>query len=305
MGGLLKRMPITGWTFIIGGLALSGFPFITAGFWSKDEILASEWYTREWVIFWVLAFAALLTAFYTARQITLTFLGKARSEGAAHAPESVKSMTVPLMLISPFVIALGWFGIPVDFPVLGALFPNWIEHQLEPYIELLEFKAPHPEFNVLVLLVSIVVSLGGLALGYLVYRDGMPEGKVDPMRRWLGPVWWAMHRKFWVDELYNYTIIPFTRGVSKFMYWVDDVWVIDPIINAIGRIAVWLAVVSARFDQYVIDGAVNAFAWMSDRAGGMLRNTQNGQVQVYLMVVVVSLTIWLLLYALPLILTLV
>ena len=39
MGGLLKRMPITGWTFIIGGLALSGFPFLTAGFWSKDEIL--------------------------------------------------------------------------------------------------------------------------------------------------------------------------------------------------------------------------------------------------------------------------
>ncbi|MCB0134667.1 MAG: hypothetical protein KDD75_06105, partial [Caldilineaceae bacterium] len=36
MGGLLKRMPITGWTFIIGGLALSGFPFVTAGFWSKD-----------------------------------------------------------------------------------------------------------------------------------------------------------------------------------------------------------------------------------------------------------------------------
>ena len=41
MGGLLKRMPITGWTFIIGGLALAGFPFMTAGFWSKDEILAS------------------------------------------------------------------------------------------------------------------------------------------------------------------------------------------------------------------------------------------------------------------------
>ena len=305
MGGLLKRMPITGWTFIIGGLALAGFPFFTAGFWSKDEILTSGWYTREWMIFWTLAITALLTAFYTARQITLTFLGQPRSEGAAHAPESVRSMTVPLLLISPFVIGLGWFGIPASFPVLGSLFPNWIEHQLEPYIEYMEFKFPHPEFNVLVLLVSILVSLGGLALGYYVYRDGLPEGKIDPMRRWLGPVWWAMHRKFWVDEFYNYTVVALTRGAAKFMYWIDDVWVIDPIVDVIGRISIWFAGVCARFDQYVIDGAVNAFAWISDRTGSMLRNTQNGQVQVYLMVVVVSLTIWLLLYALPLILTLV
>lgn len=305
MGGLLKRMPITGWTFIIGGLALSGFPFVTAGFWSKDEILSSAWYTGDWVIFWVLAFAALLTAFYTARQITLTFLGQPRTEGAVHAPESNRAMTAPLVLISPFVIALGWFGIPIDFPVLGALFPNWIEHQLEPYIEYMHFEFPHPEFNILVLLVSFVVALGGLALGWFVYRDGMPEGQIDPMRRWLGPVWWAMHRKFWVDEAYNYTVVAFTRGLAKFMYWIDNLWIIDPIINAIGRFGVWLAVISARFDQYVVDGAVNAFAWIADRAGGMLRNTQNGQVQVYLMVVVVSLTIWLLLYALPLILTLV
>jgi NADH-quinone oxidoreductase subunit L len=114
-----------------------------------------------------------------------------------------------------------------------------------------------------------------------------------------------MHRKFWVDELYGYTVIPFTRGAAKFLYWIDDVWVIDPIVDAIGRVSIWFAGVCARFDEYVIDGAINAFAWMSDRAGSLLRNTQNGQVQVYLMVVVVSITIWLLLYALPLILTLV
>jgi NADH-quinone oxidoreductase subunit L len=305
MGGLLKRMPVTGWTFVIGGLSLAGFPFVTAGFWSKDEILASQWYSGETLIFWVLAFSALLTAFYTARQVVLTFLGAPRSEGAAHAPESTKAMIVPLALIAPFVVVLGWFGIPVDFPALGALFPNWIEHQLEPYIELLEFKSPHPEFNLLVLLISFAVSLGGLALGYLVYRDGLPEGKIDPLRRWLGPLWWAMHRKFWVDEFYSYTVLAFTRGTARFMYWIDDVWVIDPLINALGRIAVWGAELSARFDRYVIDGIVNAVAWVSDRAGSVLRNTQSGQVQVYLMVVVVSLTIWLLLYALPLILTLV
>ena len=46
MGGLFRKMPRTAWTFIIGGLALSGFPIVTAGFWSKDEILADAWAQR-------------------------------------------------------------------------------------------------------------------------------------------------------------------------------------------------------------------------------------------------------------------
>ncbi len=82
MGGLRKKMPITFWTFLIGGLALSGFPLITAGFWSKDEIFAEAWGNGSWIVFIVLALAALLTAFYTMRQITLTFLGEPRSEAA-------------------------------------------------------------------------------------------------------------------------------------------------------------------------------------------------------------------------------
>src|SRR5512137_1176445 len=65
MGGLRKKMPITFWTFLIGGLALSGFPIISAGFWSKDEILADAFGGGHWVVFSVLAIAAFLTAFYT------------------------------------------------------------------------------------------------------------------------------------------------------------------------------------------------------------------------------------------------
>ena len=95
MGGLRKKMPITFWTFLIGGFALSGFPIITAGFWSKDEILAEAFGNGHWVVFAVLALAALLTAFYTMRQITLTFLGKPRSEAAEHARETPWTMTAP------------------------------------------------------------------------------------------------------------------------------------------------------------------------------------------------------------------
>jgi NADH-quinone oxidoreductase subunit L len=305
MGGLLKRMPLTGWTFVIGGLALSGFPFISAGFWSKDEILSSTWYTEDTLIFWMLAISAFLTAFYTARQIVLTFLGKPRSEGAAQAPESVRSMTFPLLLIAPFAVALGWLGIPASFPGIGGVVPNFIEHLMEPYIEYMGIHVAHPEFNFFVLLISLVVALGGLAAGYFVYRKGLPDGEIDPMRRWLGPLWWAMHRKFWVDEFYDYTIVPLTRGMAKFAYWVDDLWIIDPIINAIGRIGVAIAKFCGEFDRYVVDGVVNLTGKVSMSLGAVLRNAQNGQVQVYLMVVAVTLMIWLLLTALPALLTLV
>ncbi|MEP7358796.1 MAG: proton-conducting transporter membrane subunit, partial [Anaerolineales bacterium] len=53
MGGLARRMPVTYWTFVIGGFALAGFPFITAGFWSKDAILAGAWFSAP-LVFWTL-----------------------------------------------------------------------------------------------------------------------------------------------------------------------------------------------------------------------------------------------------------
>ncbi len=81
MGGLRRKMPVTFWTFLIGGLALSGFPLVTAGFWSKDEILA-DGFAHAPLVFIVLALAALLTAFYTGRQITLVFLGEPRTKAA-------------------------------------------------------------------------------------------------------------------------------------------------------------------------------------------------------------------------------
>jgi NADH-quinone oxidoreductase subunit L len=104
MGGLRKSMPVTFATFLIGGLALSGFPLVTAGFWSKDEILAHAFGTDQLIIFAALALAALLTAFYTMRQVTLTFLGTPRTPAASQAHESVTTMTAPLVLaISPSV----------------------------------------------------------------------------------------------------------------------------------------------------------------------------------------------------------
>ena len=305
MGGLLGRMPITGWTFIIGGLALSGFPILTAGFWSKDEILSTAWAGQNLWVFWTLALAAFLTAFYTARQIGLTFFGTPRTEGAVHAPESVPAMTWPLILIAPFAIALGWAGIPEHFPLLGGVIPNFLEHFMEPYVEYLGVHVLHPEFSMIPLAVSLVVALGGLTVGFLVYGRGLAEGQIDPLRKLLGPIWVLFHRKYYVDEFYGYTIIPFAIGLSKFLYLVDNRWVIDPIVNAVGTTGVWLSGVAAEFDRVVIDGTVTLMGRLADRMGRVLHNAQDGHVQVYLLVAVVTVTVWLLLKAMPIIFTLV
>ena len=165
MGGLRKKMPITFWTFLIGGFALSGFPVLTAGFWSKDEILADAFVNGHLAVFITLAAAAFLTAFYTMRQITLTFLGEARTKEAEHAQETPWTMTVPLMVLAFFAITYGWVGIPEHFPLLGGIVPNWFHEFVGG--TLLEHP-PVLEFNVIPLLTSLVVALGGLFFGWRV-----------------------------------------------------------------------------------------------------------------------------------------
>jgi NADH-quinone oxidoreductase subunit L len=109
MGGLFRRMPKTGITFLLGGVALAGFPIVTAGFWSKDEILADAFVHEHWIVFTVLVLAAALTAFYTARQITMTFLGKPRTPAADRASErtAFSPDTVLLAVLAFFAVTLG------------------------------------------------------------------------------------------------------------------------------------------------------------------------------------------------------
>ena len=169
MGGLRKKMPITFWTFLIGGFALSGFPVLTAGFWSKDEILADAFGHGHLALFITLAVAAFFTAFYTMRQITLTFLGKPRTKAAEHASETPWTMTAPLVVLAVFAVGFGWVGIPEHFPLLGGLLPNWFHEFVGSTLSETPEGVP---FNLVPLATSLFVALGGLLLGWLVYRTG-------------------------------------------------------------------------------------------------------------------------------------
>ncbi|MEX1247286.1 MAG: NADH-quinone oxidoreductase subunit L [Anaerolineales bacterium] len=281
MGGLRDKMPITFWTFVIGGLALSGFPLITAGFWSKDEILADAFGNGHIIVFGTLALAALLTAFYTARQITLTFLGKARTKAAEHASESVRTMTLPLIVLAVFAIAAGWAGIPEHFPGIGGLLPNWFHDFVGG--TLLE----HPEavaFNIVPLLTSLVVALGGLGLGFLVYRNA---GQADPVRKPLGPIYTLLENKYYFDELYDAVFVrPAKRIAEGFSYMFIDRGVIDGFLHRVARAAYSLGgIFRNKFDAPVVNGFGDFTASLTQSFGRLLRRVQTGQVQQYLLFV--------------------
>jgi len=297
MGGLFSRMPRTAWTFIIGGLALSGFPLVTAGFWSKDEILADAWGHGHTVIFLVLALAALLTAFYTARQIVMTFFGRPRTEAAEHASEhdSIFAwMTVPLMVLAVFAVAGGWIGIPKAFPVLGALSTNPFHHYIGSLAEALHIHAAELPFDAIPLLTSLVVALGGLFLGWLVYRGYAGRGEraaLDPLQRPLGRLYPILQNKYYFDELYHRVFIKGTQRLANALFKFDSNVIDDTIVDGAGMVGRWLAQLSHRFDFHIVDGAVNGIGAVAGWLGSALRVIQTGKAQNYLLVGLVAVSL--------------
>lgn len=281
MGGLRKKMPITFWTFLIGGFALSGFPLVTAGFWSKDEILSGAFTSGHRVVFVVLAVAALLTAFYTMRQITLTFLGKPRTKAAEHASETPPTMTIPLIVLAFFAVTLGWVGIPEHFPLLGGLIPNWFE----PFVGQMlgETSAEATAFSSIPLITSLVVALGGLFLGWWIYRD-MPKGKEDPLQLALGSFHTVLKNKYYVDEIYQVIFIkPSAWLAETFTYLWLDKKVIDGALHAIAHFFLWLGkIIRQFFDVPVINRGGDAVADSVYWTGGRLTKIQSGRIQQYL-----------------------
>jgi NADH-quinone oxidoreductase subunit L len=275
MGGLRKKMPITFWTFLIGGFALSGFPLVTAGFWSKDEILADAWAHNHYLVFGTLALAAFLTAFYTMRQITLTFLGEPRTEEAKHAHETPWTMTTPLVVLSFFAITYGWVGIPEKFPLIGGLVPNWF-HDFVGHTLAEVPKAP--EFSWIPLLTSLAVALGGLTAGYFAYRN-VKSAEEDKLQI---PV---LKNKWYFDELYEVVFIkPVTWFSEVFVSkWMDQ-GVIDGILHAFGPSTGGIgSFIRDKFDlpfinRLIGDGSADATWWV----GQNLRPIQTGRIQQYL-----------------------
>ncbi len=111
MGGLRKKAPLVFWTFLAGSLSLAALPLVTAGFYSKDAILAGAWASNaggRW--FWATGlFGAILTSLYTFRMVFLTFYGEERTE--YHLKPGPR-LLVPLVILAVLAILAGFVDLP-------------------------------------------------------------------------------------------------------------------------------------------------------------------------------------------------
>jgi len=275
MGGLDRRIPWTHATFVIATLAIAGIPPL-AGFFSKDEILWAA-FNRSPLLWLVGAGTAGLTAFYMWRLYTLVFRGEERfdDEVRHHLHESPRTMIVPLAVLAVLSIAGGWVGMP---EVTG--FRNLFEGYLAPVFEASEGAAAlHPPgLELGLMVVSVVIAGFGLFLGWVFY-ERRPEAQArlaDSAR--------VLHRlilnKYYVDELYGRFILDPYYALCRAAAWFDQ-WIVDGVVNAAGYVTLASSYTSVGFDTYVVDGLVNLAGYIVRGFSWVFRKLQTGIVQTY------------------------
>jgi NADH-quinone oxidoreductase subunit L len=246
MGGLKDRLPITYWTFVIGSLALAGFP-LTAGFFSKDDILVSAWAAGP--LGQVLSMFGVLTALLTAysfRLVFVTFWGPSRvdQQHAAHVHEPSPTMTVPLVILAVLSIATGYVGIP-EF--------------LAPVFE--GGDGAHGGGAMGIMLLATAMGLLGIGGAYYAYvlHPSLPDRWAH---QWRTAYEWSFH-KWYFDEAYDRSIVRPTFTVAVELWKRIDVAVIDGAVNGVARAIAWGAwflrlVQSGQTQHYALGMALGA-----------------------------------------------
>ncbi|ALA56969.1 NADH-quinone oxidoreductase subunit L [Nitrospira moscoviensis] len=251
MGGLKDKLPITYWTFVVGSLALAGFP-LTAGFFSKDDLLVSAWSSgalgQVLTVFGLLT--ALLTAFYSFRLVFVAFWGPSHVDPhhAHHVHEPPRTMTTPLIILAVLSVLTGYLGIP-GF--------------LEPVFSGAEPAGGHGEAGLAIMLMATLMGLAGIAAAYYVYvlNPQLP----DRLAREWRALYHGSLNKWYVDEAY-------------------DTLFVRPTFAAAAQL--W-----QRVDMSVIDGAVNGVARGVAWGGWLLRLIQSGQTQHYALAMALGIVI--------------
>jgi NADH-quinone oxidoreductase subunit L len=255
MGGLRRYMPRTYYTMLIGGLSLAGFPLF-AGFWSKDDVLATVARSGQWILLAFAVITVFLTAFYTFRMFFLTFHGTFRGpvaaavETAGHHPAQIDAethegglhesdwwMTGPLIVLAIPATIIGFWGSP--------LFGNGFQ-------KLLEGSAfQDVPVNVPLAVLGAGLAIAGIGVAWSMY--GARAYVTEPLARY-GAVYRLLAGRYFIDEFY--------------------MWLID-------KFAIGLAAAISVFDRDGLDRLVNGIAAAFAAGGRTLRTTQTGRVQNY------------------------
>jgi len=252
MGGLRKKMPLTAGMMGIGTLAISGIPPL-AGFWSKDEILASIFSKGGiYLGFWALTlFAAVLTAFYMGRHWLLIFNSEP-SKTIEDIHDAPRNMKVPLVVLGIFSIFIGFVNTP---------FFHGVEKLL--HITLEEVEITHlPEGLTLVVLALISIGAGfaGLFLAYLIFSQNILQSKLfnnDGFKKLIKFIKEASFNVLYLNKIGNVIFVAGAKLFSK-------------------RVAVII-------DSILIDGTVNLVANSFSKSAKITSSSQTGLVRNYVL----------------------
>jgi len=306
MGGLLKKMPYTGWTMLVGCLAISGAGVPTviglSGYYSKDYIIAQALVFKtanpmfSWMFYIAVATAG-MTAFYMFRLWFMTFTGKPRDEHIyEHAHESPPTMTVPLVILAGLSVVAGWnllntYGletllnqaVPAGISQGGAggwLWPHVAvppEHIYHPQIHEVHFTAS---------MIAFAMALAGFILATAFY--GVRSLDPEDARRTFPRLYSLFRHKWWFDELYQFL---FVRPVLRISGWVAACdknvidWAADHLalaVTACARLDNWI-------DRIFVDRLIDLMAGGIYAAGLWLRRIQTGNLRQYIMLLALGL----------------
>ncbi len=256
-GGLRKLLPWTFATFVIGSLALAGFPLLS-GFFSKDDIIHHALAVHP-VLGVIGLVTALLTAFYTFRMVFVAFFGPQRVPEGAHPHECGNWMLVPLVVLAVGAVGAGYVGVEAT--------GRGFHHFLAPVFEH-TFVANNPTLAAAhgaaaaadggfwahygLMIVSGALAILGILAAYVIYVHntwlaGLIKASAPRSYR-------TLWNKYYVDELY-------------------DAGVVEP-ARQTGRVCVGL-------DDYLIDGLIWLVTAIPRGIGYMLRTMQSGLIQGY------------------------
>ena len=215
MGGLRKVMPLTHGTFLIGALALAGFP-LTSGYFSKEAIILSSYHEDMGnFIFWAIALiTAGMTAFYIFRVYFSTFIGETKSPDA-HPHESPTTMVLPLIVLAVFALGGGVLSPLVD-GFLAPVFGREAHHFHDGFLET----------------IALIAGIGGIATAALVYQ--VSKDRIELMKEALAPLYDLVFHKYYIDEIYDLLIVKPTKAIGAFMEEKAEKQGIDFAVDEVG-----------------------------------------------------------------------
>lgn len=233
MGGLRSKLPITHLTFLLGYLAIIGFPFFS-GWFSKDMIIIKALENKP-VIGYLLILGALMTAFYMTRLYVLTFWGKFRGthEQEHHLHESPLSMTAPLMILGVLSV------------IGGFVLEHYVDHNLGTVVSNLvhEGGENHSLHTMMWGVTAAVLAVAAIGFSMFSKDKALPtDAEMEGFTK-------TVYNKYYIDELYNAVITRPLNAFSEFTYGVIEKSGIDAVVNSLGQSTGWLSNTLRRTQQ--------------------------------------------------------